>query len=111
MTKLKEAINRTVEQLLTGTHNELFSDTDLSIVCDMTLELLRNEIEGNPGLPFEDCVIAFKFNGKDYDADYWLQLTEYGDEIWCCEVTEFDIEMNMRDYNTEFLWSDYADNI
>jgi hypothetical protein len=111
MTKLKEAINKTVEQMLTGTHNELFNDTDLSIVCDMTLELLRNEIKGNPGLPFEDCVISFKFNGKDYDADYWQELTEEGDEIWCCEVTEFDIEMNMRDYNTEFLWSDYADNI
>ena len=111
MTNLKEAINRTVEQMLTGTHDELFSDADLPIVCDMTLELLQDEIEGNPGLPFEDCVIPFKFNGKDYDADYWQELTEYGDEIWCCEVTEFDIEMNMRDYNTEFLWSEWAEDI
>jgi hypothetical protein len=111
MTKLKEAINKTVEQMLTGTHNELFSDADLPIVCDMTLELLRKEIEDNDFNDFQDCVISFKFNGKDYDADYWQELTEAGDTIWCCEVTEFDIEMNMRDYDTEFLWSDYVDNI
>jgi hypothetical protein len=111
MTKLKEAINKTVEQLLTGTHNELFSDADLSIVCDMTLELLRQEIKDNDFNGFEDCVIPFKFNGKDYDADYWQELTEYGDKIWCCQVTEFDIDMNMRDYDTEFMWSEWVEDI
>jgi len=108
-TKLYNSIYKTVENLMT--HNKLFNERDGSIVEDMTLELLKRELHANVGAPFQDCVIPFKFNGKDYDADYWQEKTKAGDTIWCCEVTEFDIYMNMRDYNTEFMWSDYIDNI
>jgi len=100
------------------THYELFNKADASIVEDMTVELLKREIQENLKAPFQDCVstlshyhIPFKFNGKDYDADYWQEKTEAGDMIWCCEVTQYDIKMNMRDYDTEFMWSNYVDNI
>lgn len=91
------------------THNKLFNERDASIVEDMTIEMLKRELEH--GQEFKDCCLAFKFNGKDYDADYWQECTEAGDMIWCCEVTQYDIEMNMRDYDTEFMWSNYVDNI
>jgi hypothetical protein len=107
--KLYNSIYKTVESSMT--HNQLFNAEDGSIVEDMTLDLLKQEIKENAGTPIEECVIPFNFNGKHYDADYWQESTAKGDTIWCCEVTEFDIEMNMRDYNTEFMWSDYADNI
>ena len=93
------------------THNELFNKADASIVEDMTLELLEREIKENVGAPFQDCVITFKFNGKDYDADYWQEKTEAGDIIWCCEVFKIDIYMDMFDWDSEFMWSDYVDNI
>ena len=108
-TKLYNSIYKTVEKIMT--HNKLFNETDASIVEDITVELLKRELQANVGAAFQDCVIPFKFNGKDYDADYWQEKTKAGDTIWCCEVTEFDIYMNMRDYNTEFMWSDYIDNI
>lgn len=114
--KLYNSIYKTVEKIMT--HNDLFNKKDASIVSDMTLELLEREIRDDLHAPFQDCDstlshyhIPFKFNGQDYDADYWQDKTEAGDIIWCCEVTKFDIDMNMRDYDTEFMWSDYADNI
>ena len=94
------------------THNQLFNKADAALVEDITIELLQREIRANVGAPFKDCVIPFKFNGQDYDADYWQEITpEHSAHIWCCEVTKFDINMNMRDYDTEFMWSDYVDNI
>lgn len=108
-TKLYDSIYKTVENLMT--HNKLFNERDASIVEDMTIDMLKRELDSNKGYPLEQCVIPFKINGKDYDADYWQECTEAGDMIWCCEVTQYDIEMNMRDYDTEFMWSNYVDNI
>lgn len=108
MSKLKEAINKTVEQLLTGTHDELFNDNDLSLVCDMTVDLLRKEIKDNADNDLWDCVIPFKFNGKDYHADYLQELTPDGDIIWVCQVIDAEV---MHCYNTQFMWSEWAEDI